>query len=223
MNRLFDDISTRLAQYLRIETEGKEIDKIDSIAQEITNDTQVISFNYTNTIKLYTDKCYYVHGSIDEDKGNIVLGFPQNNIPDFCTGEYMKRHKDYQKELLNFSRFLRQNCYEASHELSGQLEECLDSLYSGRGEYVFPKEPAHCRTDCIVIEYARKNGFSRFDDGLDFAPLQEVVIIGHGLEADLMYIENIFAKIKNLRRVKLFTFAGEEQLELMQKEIICRE
>lgn len=30
-NRLFDDISTRLAQYLRIETEGKEIDKIDSI------------------------------------------------------------------------------------------------------------------------------------------------------------------------------------------------
>ena len=84
-NRLFDDISTRLAQYLRIETEGKEIDKIDSIAQEITNDTQVISFNYTNTIKLYTDKCYYVHGSIDEDKGNIVLGFPQNNIPDFVS------------------------------------------------------------------------------------------------------------------------------------------
>lgn len=77
-----------------------------------------------------------------------MLGFPQNNIPDFCT------------------------------------EECLDSLYSGRGEYVFPKEPAHCRTDCRVIEYARKNGFSRFDDGLDFAPLQEVVIIGHGLEAD---------------------------------------
>ena len=101
--------------------------------------------------------------------------------------------------------------------MPGQLEECLDSLYSGRGEYVFPKEPAHCRTDCIVIEYARKNGFSRFDDGLDFAPLQEVVIIGHGLEADLMYIENIFAKIKNLRRVKLFTFAGEEQLELMRK------
>ncbi len=89
-NDIFDRLEGQLADYLKKEYLNKEPTLKASIKKSIfkyaTDDTLFISFNYTDTVKIYTDNYYYVHGSITDDK-HIILGFAdgktaciQNNV-----------------------------------------------------------------------------------------------------------------------------------------------
>lgn len=60
-----------------------------TIEKDISNDSYIINFNYTDTVKLYTKYCNYIHGSISKDN-YIVLVFANDNIPDTSTNQYGK-------------------------------------------------------------------------------------------------------------------------------------
>lgn len=212
---IFENINTLLVEYLKKEFSGKKIEKIKAFEKEITLDSYVLSFNYTDTIKLYTKNFTFVHGSINDDCGNIVLGFPQNDISDFCTGNYMRLHKDFQKEKLYFFRFLQEKKYEINKEVLEEFDRCAQGLLSGSGEYILGEHDVNKN----VLEYIEKNQFSRTEDTYDYSNVEEIVIIGHGLEADLIYLERIFQNSKMLKLVKILFYDGETCEEISRK--IC--
>ena len=77
MKSELDDLIKALENYLILEVGMKQIDeskKIEQIAK--INPDYVISFNYTDTYKIYgidSEDVFHVHGSLD--KNNMVLGF----------------------------------------------------------------------------------------------------------------------------------------------------
>lgn len=222
-NSLFERLADLLFQYLADEYNSKKIKQVDSIRKEFTKDTYAISFNYTDTIKLYTDNYYFVHGSINED-GNIILGFANGKISDLSTGEYAKYWKEVLKEKLNYLRFLKANNYDNIEELLDEFEPHLMSLYSGRGEYDLTEtfdgeksvydvsdmsEPLHM--------YAEENNYSAVRDNMDFSKVKEIVIMGHGLESDLFYIESLINAATSLERIKLFVYDKEKECSIDSK------
>lgn len=225
VNNVFKHISELLVSYLIDEISGKKIEKIKSIEKEITPDSHIISFNYTDTIKMYTNNYNFVHGSISDDNGSIILGFPRNDFSELSTDEYIKYDKDILREKLNFLRFLRKNNYKEEEKLLKEFEVHLYCLFSGKGGYDFP---AKSSSNGIIYDmrlvsdpikkYAMNNNFLPAKDKNDYSNVREVVIMGHGLEADLYFIESIFKKAKSLEVVKLFTYEGEPDSSISRKK-----
>ena len=102
--------------------------------------TNVISFNYTNTFKnIYfkdmdeNNYIDFIHGRIDENKNNIVLGFNKMNDDNY-TVEYSDFLKIYQRvnknvEIHNFNRFsynVDSKSYSTKHTYSMFFGHSLD-------------------------------------------------------------------------------------------------
>ena len=222
-NTLFAKLANLLFQYLADEYNSKKVELIDSIRKEFTERTYAISFNYTDTIKLYTENYSFVHGSINDDE-HIILGFANGKKSDLSTGAYAKYWKEVLKEKLNYLRFLKANHYKNIDELMDEFEPHLMSLYSGRGEYNLTEafdgdksvydvssmsEPLHM--------YAEKNRFSSVKDEMDYSGVKELVIMGHGLESDLFYIESIVRAATFLEKIKLFVYDKEDESSIVRK------
>ena len=224
-NKVFERVSDLLVAYLADEFSSKKIEKIKSVEKEITPNSYVISFNYTDTIKMYTHNYNFVHGSINDDRGNIILGFPRNDVSDLSTNEYIKHKKDILRERLSFSRFLRKNNYVEVEKLLQEFELHLNCLFGGKGEYNFPEKntangmvyDTHLASEAI-IKYAKNNNFRPAKDKGDYSDVREIVIMGHGLEADLHFIESLFKKAVSLETIKLFSYEGETDSEISRKK-----
>lgn len=224
-NEVFEHVSDLLVSYLADEFSNKKIEKIKSVEEEITPNSYVISFNYTDTIKMYTHNYNFVHGSINDDRGRIILGFPRVDVSDLSTNEYIKHKKDILREKLNFLRFLRQNNYTETEKLLQEFEPHLNCLFSGKGEYNFPEKKTtdgviydtHLASEAI-IEYAKNNNFLPAKDINDYSDVREIVIMGHGLEADLYFIESLFKRSVSLETIKLFSYKGEADNDITRKK-----
>lgn len=222
-NQLFDKLSHLLFCYLKNEFLNNEPLRIDSIDEEMTENSFAISFNYTDTIKMYTSNYYFVHGSIEDD-GNIILGFANGNVSCLCANEYMKYSKEVLREKLNYLRFLKQYKKENQKKLIEEFTPHLECLFSGKGGYDFPliDTPNNLIYDTsnastTLLEYAKINDYSLSCDTHDYTNVEEIVIMGHGLESDIIYITEIFKKSTSLKKVKIYTFENEKKEEISRK------
>ncbi|MDD3049254.1 MAG: AbiH family protein [Bacilli bacterium] len=75
-----------------------------------------------------------------------------------------------------------------------------------------------------INEYGQINNFqsTRLDTGVPYSDIEEVIILGHSLKADIADFEALFPLLKNLKIVVLFIFNGEEQSEIIQKKETLR-
>jgi hypothetical protein len=202
---------------------------LDSVKKEITESTYVISFNYTDTVKLYTSNYFFVHGSIEKDK-SIILGFARGEIPDLCSGEYIIFLKDQKKEELNYLGFLRQKGCENIKEQLNEFLPHIKCMFSGKGGYDFP--PKYKATgegydtsnaSPLLREYAEENDFYPAVGIREYDDVEEVVIMGHGLEADKNFIKSLLVGLHLLKKIKLFIYEGEPKKEIDRKKAVLKE
>ena len=216
-NEIFEDLAELLKKYLKEET-STDINKLSSVQEEITYDTHLISFNYTDTAKLYSQKCNYIHGSISEDDF-IILGFSEGNVPDAMEGsEYIRFYKEPLKEKLNFIRYLKHNLYNDKAELMQEFDKHLKSLFSGYGGYDEDEKPVVVDLPREIQYYAESNDYCRANLDMDIECVKEVVVMGHGLKSDTNYIRDIFERIDKLEELILFTYHGENPEDLCRKK-----
>ena len=216
-NEIFKDLAELLKKYLKEET-STDINKLSSVQEEITYDTHLISFNYTDTAKLYSQKCNYIHGSISEDDF-IILGFSEGNVPDAMEGsEYIRFYKEPLKENLNFIRYLKHNLYNDKAELMQEFDKHLKSLFSGYGGYDEDEKPVVVDLPREIQYYAESNDYCRANLDMDIECVKEVVVMGHGLKSDTNYIRDIFERVYKLEELILFTYHGENPEDLCRKK-----
>ena len=216
-NEICEDLAELLKKYLKEET-STDINKLSSVQEEITYDTHLISFNYTDTAKLYSQKCNYIHGSISEDDF-IILGFSEGNVPDAMEGsEYIRFYKEPLKEKLNFIRYLKHNLYNDKAELMQEFDKHLKSLFSGYGGYDEDEKPVVVDLPREIQYYAESNDYCRANLDMDIECVKEVVVMGHGLKSDTNYIRDIFERVYKLEELILFTYHGENPEDLCRKK-----
>ena len=139
-NALFKEIKELLKIYLADVTKNREVRKKESLMKEFKSEqTYVVSFNYTDIIKYYSNKVDYIHGSLSDDL-DVILGF-SNDIPsmDLASGAYIRYMKEVQKFNLKYLRFLKTN--RETEKLKERLKEFkphLDCLFSGKSGWAFP-------------------------------------------------------------------------------------
>ena len=223
LNDLFYNLEKLLSQYLRIEYNSKQIRRFENIQKVIDDSTLVISFNYTNTIKIYSSTYYYVHGSLEDD-AYIILGFANGKLPCLCNGTFIKYLKDVRKEQLNYLRYLKSNgCLDIKHEME-QFSQHACSLFGGRGEYALEYKKEHSdeydlsELSMMLKKYAIKNDFAPHKDAYDFSKVEEIMVMGHGLEADLYYLNELFQQSYNLKKIILYSYDGESDEEIDRKK-----
>lgn len=211
-NEIFDKVPQLLKEYLKEEM-NRSVKKLGAIEDEITKDSYVISFNYTDTIKLYTENCNYIHGSISEDD-YIILGFAEGNVPDSMGGsEYIRFWKDPLKEKLNYKRYLASKGCIHVDDLLKSIDKYLPDLFGGVGGYINPSE-----LDEELYVYAQLNNFLKADLKIDVTDVEEVVVIGHGLNSDTTFVKNLLCphRMRKLKKVILFTYP---EADLKDQEI----
>lgn len=134
--RIFSDIENRLSLYL-LQEQKKIVKKRKNISEYIAKDDLVISFNYTDTAKLYSENTFFIHGSLQE--GFILLGYKSGRIEhDLIDPKATKRAKRRLRELLSYHRFLVSHGI-SNEELGKYLDDFnihLDCLFSGRGDFL---------------------------------------------------------------------------------------
>lgn len=211
LNDMFEQIAQNLFDYLKEEyLSHNSIKKIPSVERYFDDETLAISFNYTDTIKLYTTNYYYVHGSISDDN-YIVLGFAIGDLPCMCNGDATFFHKDVQKEVLNFRRFAKERGYRYTCQELLEFKDHATSLWGNKGEY----NEIRSKT---IKKYAESNHYELSDEKFNYENVKEIVIMGHGLEADMFYLKHIFDNARNnLERIGLFTYIGESKEQIHKK------
>lgn len=222
LNNLFTNLESLLAKYLIEECSSKKITAIESVQDCFDEYTLAISFNYTDTIKMYTDKYYYVHGSLSDDN-HIIIGFATGELPCLCSGDNINFHKDVRKEELSYLRFLKESgCRNEIKELD-EFKRHAISLFSGRGEYDLEYKNGEqniydtAELSSHLKRYAEKNRFEPQRESFDYKSVEEIVVMGHGLEADLSYLTGIFAEASKLDKVVLYSYDGESKNDLERK------
>lgn len=133
INRIYKTIYYEFRDFILAKNQ-KNIPLNSTITQFIKKDTPIISFNYTNLIKEYSDNVYYIHGSVDENF--IVFGYSLREEYDYIDSEAAVYDKHKFRELLNYARFLTEEHNVERDNLENYVEEYLPHLlqpYTGKG------------------------------------------------------------------------------------------
>lgn len=210
LTAVFEDIHRLLIKYLRSITESKHVVKLHSVKKHLKRKTVAFSFNYTNVAKAYSCDTYYVHGSLDED--DILLGYDYRD--EACLAQYddMRWSKRICRESLAFRRYLRNDLHLPAG--SAEYDERIASLEtyqqyenSGRGideedETIIP----HFHLVDEFLKAYRKNGYL---PSISFNKISTIVVLGHGIEADRVFLSRIIEKCPRLKKVVIFRYEGE--------------
>ena len=221
VNRVFDDIRIKLMDYLLGATQGVEVYRLESVARVLDDSVYIINFNYTSTTNLYSDRVFYVHGSLEESE--IVLGYDYREEPCIIDYDMMKWSKSLCRERLSYIRFLKAmgiSFEESSLALAyiDDINKMQELQESGKG---FEEE------DWVLFKHPEmlKAFYNRYPDRygedtpeLDYEGIETLIILGHSLIADRRYLESIFGKLINLKEVIIFTYPGESKDELDAKK-----
>lgn len=210
LREVFSDIHNLLIRYLRQETECKPVIRIPSVKKYLKRKTKAISFNYTKVAAVYPCDVFYVHGSLDEE--DILLGYDYRD--EGCLAEYedMRWGKNICREALAFRRYLKNNLHlqpgsqEYNERIEG-LEAYQHYENSGRGidEEVETFIPHYQFVDQFVSSYRKDGDVPK----IDYSKISTVVILGHGIEADRVFLKRIIKKCTHLKKVVIFRYAGE--------------
>ncbi|WP_180687974.1 AbiH family protein [Trichococcus shcherbakoviae] len=223
INSLFEEVTTEFYEYLRKEVSGFIEKKIDNIAAELDNQTFVINFNYTSTVETYTKNIRYIHGSLFNND-LPVFGFPMMTRFDFPDTLSETHNKAYQRDLLHFSRHIRNNkgINFQSDKYKNLIEEMkyvhIPSLHSGKGGYG--------EIQCAEIEeYSGVNGDFTFkeENEYDSDKITEVIFLGHSIIADTEVLGEIFEELSNLEQIVIYSYSGESEATLDNKVKMIKE
>lgn len=225
-NDLFHKMSSLMMDFLQAEQTNHTIAKMSKIEEELSGDDALtISFNYTDTVKRYTDNYDYIHGNINDDH-YIVFGLANNILPDLVNPPYIRFDKEVLKFELMYVRFLRNNGYSNIDFYLNELEPHLTILFSGKGGWDFPI--IHSRGGNILYDYSNASEpirefsemypNSMYPYYCKFAGVKELVIMGHGLKSDSLFFQMLNDHICiSLEKITLYTFDGEKENELKEK------
>lgn len=218
LKHVYQEIQRLLIQYLKSESLRKPIVKLSSVEKYLNEKAKAINFNYTRIAEAYTSDVFYIHGSLNEN--DIVLGYDYRD--EACLMEYedMRFSKILCRQGLSFRRFLRQECglnseSEEYRRLISGFESYQRGENSGRG---IDEELKKSIPNYRFIEQFMKNYRVRNDiPDMDYKRISMLVVMGHGIEADQVFLKEIVSKCVNLQEVIVFRYRGEDEDSIKKK------
>lgn len=227
---LFNKIADLLKKYLKEIQKEYPILKRDNLIKEfLLPNTQTISFNYTNTPRFYTKNVVYIHGSIDDDN-EVVFGCANDNVPEYASFPFLQYEKEPLKFCLKYRRFLNHERYLSDFDLDkymAELSKQLPTIFSKKGGWNFPEifTDGKLSYDTSSASDPLKKFVSLNEDpvSLDkydrFKGIEKIVIMGHGLESDRNFFEQVSVKVKpTIKEMKIFLYEGEDGDEISRKD-----
>lgn len=216
-NLFFKKIHYLFIEYLEQEISKKEIVKKSSVEHFLNNKAIALNFNYTNIVEEYTNNVIYIHGSLKEK--DIILGYDYRDEP--CLAQYsdMKWSKNFCRDALSFRRILRtkyklENDSEKYQSLISDLEKYFSFENDGRGiddergleisNYNFIKN---------ILHDIRKHSIP----DIDYKQIKNLVILGHGIKSDKVFLKKIVSACENLNEITIFRYNEEEDLSFKNK------
>lgn len=230
-NDLFHKIAGLMMEYLHIEQTNHPVTKINTIEEEFkSTDSITVSFNYTDTIKRYTNDYDYIHGNINDDQF-IVFGLANNILPDLVNPPYIRFDKEVLKFELLYVRFLRNKGYNNVDSYLEELDPHLKILFSGKGGWNFPI--INSNVDNFSYDYSNASEpIKEFSELYPtsfvpyyqkFAGIKELVIMGHGLKSDTLFFHLLNDQItSSLEKITFYKYTGEKQEEIEEKIKLLR-
>lgn len=220
---IFKGIHVLLKYYLIRETFDKPILKNPHIAKYLNADAVAINFNYTKTVETYTKNVIYVHGSLEEDY--ILLGYDYRDEPCLAQFEDMRWSKRICRESLAFRRyFLGKKKYDPQ----GRKYKALLSGLEGYQQWENTGRGLDEEAESFIPEYRTVNKFlKKYRSNselpkLQYQKIRTIAVLGHGIEADKVYLNDILKKCKNLHTVVIYRFAGESDESYFSKTAFFR-
>jgi len=221
-----DSIKGYLMDYLYKETHGKNPDAdkkyLKNISKYLTDEAQIINFNYTNTAERYKCRPFYVHGSLDEN--DVVLGYDFRDDSDLAGILPKKTWKEFQRTVLAIKRFI--NTKDIDIDLGLYYPVILQATtdkFSGKGyDYgsIYGK-PCADLIDTFMKSYNEESD-KGFCQELGCSNIKTIVIMGPSLESDDFLLERLFNRCNGARSIILFSFSGEEKDDLENKKSIIK-
>ena len=211
LTETFIRIHDALKNYLKNTTSSFPLVKNPNIEKYLNRGTMVFNFNYTETVEAYADNIIYVHGSLRED--DIILGYDYRNSACLEQFEDMQWSKDYCRESLAFRRFLLRNKkYKLNdkkyNELISSLQKYHQGESSGRGldDEVIKGIPKFR----IIDKFLRRYRAKFYVPNINYTKIETIAILGHGIEADRVFLKMILEKCVNLSKVVIYRYDGED-------------
>ena len=130
---------------------------------------------------------------------------------------------------LDYYRFIKDlNLEHLFDDLIKEFDAQLAMYYSGKKGFDYPiiKTPdGNEKYDLSQASYPlqlylTQSNFleERYKSGPKFNNIKELVVIGHGLESDLDYLEELSNEMPRLQRVVLFTYEQESAEDINRKK-----
>lgn len=216
--RAFREIQALLLDYLSRETAGRPLRKKHSIEAQLGPNAAAINFNYTGTAETYMKKVFYVHGSLAE--GDILLGYDYRDEPCLAQFEDIQWSKDICREALAFRRrFLRRRHLlppgeKKRRELLDGLQACQHWENSGRG---LEEEMRSIIPRYGTVRRFQKRYRAKPFPPLDYGAFRTLVLLGHGIEADRVYLGKLLEQCRRLDKAVIFRYDGETQESFQHK------
>lgn len=210
----FENIHYLLIDYLKRETTQKPMKKIGSIEEYLNRSSIALTFNYTDVIKNYTPNVIYVHGSIKEN--DIILGYDYRDEPCLAGYDDMRWSKSLCREGLAFRRYLQSNFlkrilikkngkrykqYLSDFELYASYENGAKGICDEDAENIH----IYRKIKKFKSKYCKLNDIPK----LNYERFKTIVVLGHGIEADTVYLESIIKKCTSVSKVVIFRHDGE--------------
>lgn len=209
--RIFKRIHVLLKEYLARETASRPLVMKSCIAKHLNRNTVAINFNYTATAEAYTKNIIYVHGSLKEE--NILLGYDYRDEPCLAQFEDMQWSKDICRETLAFRRhFLSKKKYasdDAKYEalLSGlQAYQHWENTGRGIDDEVKTFIPEYDTVHRFLSKHRQRFPIPK----LNYKKIKTLVVLGHGIEADKKFLNEIAGKCTTLETVVIYRHEGED-------------
>lgn len=223
LHSIFRDIHELLIKYLQNEVSKHPVRKRSSVKKFLKRKTYALSFNYTDVADHYSCTVYHVHGTLAEH--DILLGYDYRDEP--CLEEYddMRWSKRLCRESLMFRRHLKNSLHlhpddEIFQELMRSLEAYQHSENAGRGidDEIESLIPYFHQIDSFLRGV--RNG-KPIPDVL-LSRITTLVVMGHGIEADQVYLKDILRRCHHLKKVVIFRYAGESNVSFDAKAAFFR-
>ena len=215
---LFSELSILLMDYLKKEIASKPFEPKESVRKNLDSETIAINFNYTDTAKKYIRNVIDIHGSLEES--DIILGYDYRDEPCLAQYEDMCWSKTFCRESLALRRFLRKWNKLINSKKKKRLVSSLESYHhwenSGRGidDEIEKGIPSYRFINRFISKQRIKSNIDR----INYSQIDTIRVLGHGIEADRVLLENVLSKCTAINEVIIYRYEGESNKEYGRKE-----
>lgn len=216
LRETFQNIHELLLEYLAEQISLKPFKPKDSIKRFVDSNTIALNFNYTPTFENYTENVIYVHGSLKEK--DILLGYDYRDEPCLAGYDDVYWSKNICRENLAFRRYLRNDKGHIDDSKRDALikDFAIYQKYakSSRGIDNEVKESIALYEEIQqILKSIKPNNYP----DIAYNDITTVVVLGHGIEADRVYLERILKECINIEKVIIFRYEGESDKSFNEK------